>query len=72
VKKFLVSTVLGLVLSAVPMAIYAACADEYTVDLGTHMRHCVLAGSAGGGTICYYNCYNIPKDQSDPEQPSAN
>lgn len=66
-KKFLVSTVLGLALSAIPVSIYAACADEYTVDLGDTMRHCVLTGSSGGGTVCYYNCTNLPKDPPPPE-----
>lgn len=37
-KKFLLSAVLGLTLAAVPSAIYAACADVITYDLGTHIR----------------------------------
>lgn len=68
-KKFVVSTILGLVLSAIPVSMYAACASEYTVDLGSAMRHCVLTGSSGGGTICYYSCHNIPKDGPAPVTP---
>ena len=67
-KKYIISTFIGLALAAVPVSIYAACADDYTVDMGTYMRHCTLTGSSGGGTICYYACSNIPKDGPPVEE----
>jgi hypothetical protein len=67
-KKLFASVALGFVFSTVPVAIYAACADDYTVDLGSSMRHCTLTGSSGGGTICYYACSNVPKDKEAPAE----
>lgn len=58
-KKFVVSAILGLVLSAIPVSMYA-CADLITV--GGNM-HCVLTGSSTtptGAEICYYRCTAVP------------
>jgi hypothetical protein len=53
-KKTLASIVLGLVLAAVPIAVFATCAASITVN----GKKCTLSGSSSGGgvEICYYNC----------------
>jgi hypothetical protein len=58
-KKFVVSTILGLVLSAIPVSMYATCSDLITVGGDTH---CVLTGSGttpAGAELCYYRCTTV-------------
>jgi hypothetical protein len=57
-KKFVISTILGLVLSAIPVSMYA-CADLITVGGSTH---CILTGSGttpAGAEVCYYRCTTV-------------
>jgi hypothetical protein len=59
-KKLVSSIILGLALSVIPAAVYAACADLITI--GGNM-HCVLTGSStspSGHDICYYKCTKVP------------
>ena len=65
-KKILVSTVLGLVLSAIPVSIYAACADIIT----SGPYFCTLSGkyTVNGREVCEYTC--ATKDQPAPQQPA--
>jgi len=67
-RKFLASAILGLALSAVPMAIYAACA--HIITSGKYF--CTLSDqyTVNGREVCEYTC--TTKDQTPPEQPPAN
>jgi hypothetical protein len=66
-KKFAVSAFLGLVLSAIPVSMYA-CSDLITI--GGNM-HCVLTGSSTtptGAEICYYRCTAVPAAEVPAQQ----
>lgn len=67
-KKRLVSIALGLVFAAVPMALYAACADVIVINGSTY---CSLSGSStvNGNEVCSYNC--SPKDAPAPQTPAG-
>lgn len=68
-KKFLVSMIFGISLSAIPVSIYA-CSDLITIN--QHV-HCVLTGSGttpSGAEICYYSCTDTRNPS--PEQPGLN
>ncbi len=68
-KKKLISVALGLVFAAVPMAIFATCADVIVID---GSRYCSLTSSStvNGHEVCSYSCSN--KDAPAPESPAAN
>ena len=58
-KKVLSSVLLGLVLAAIPMAIYAACPSTITIGKGRDAQVCRLAGPescSGGVCVCAYIC----------------
>lgn len=67
-KKLFISVILGLVLSIIPMAVYAAC--SHLIVIGGNV-HCVLTGSSttpSGADICYYNCSVVAAPEV-PQQP---
>lgn len=66
-KKKIISVALGLVFAAVPMAIFATCADVLVINGSTY---CSLTSSStvNGSEVCSYSCSN--RDQPAPaEQP---
>jgi len=60
-KRFLASAVLGLIFSAVPMAVFAnkdKCASVIVLHSGGETQMCGLSGSftQNGVLICEYDC----------------
>ena len=68
-KKKLASIALGLVLSAVPTAIFAACSDVIVIN-GTTYCSLTHSSTVNGNEVCHYNCSN--KDAPAPVDPGAN
>ena len=63
-KKKLISVVLGVVFAAVPMAIFATCADVIVIN-GTTYCSLTSSSTVNGNEVCSYSCSN--RDQDSPQ-----
>jgi hypothetical protein len=66
-KKLVSSIILGLALSVIPAAIYAACATVITTSTGYICELTSSSTTSTGVEICRYNCVKETQQQINQE-----